>query len=336
MILGVLVSPSCMHTPTALPMPEPPKPLSIELKLHGVVGAATCIHQYPYPQLEVIGKNEDGTQVHSTTYFRDGRPRFKRGTIENGALEVGVNHGQISAFMLFIPPVNDFDLLGTELKFQARMRNNPAVSTTLEWVPSFDCPSVVALRGADGVGGPYGGNGGNGENGPEVDVILTYLDLDQNGSKLALAKVKSTYTGALLGYYIFSPKHGIRFDVSGGHGGAAGGAYNVESIQTGRMGGGMHRQGPRVSTAVMPGGAAGRSGRSGNVHLSVDERFPSLAQSVAVTRGSGASLASPLPQSSTLVAPSVAFREEFVAGLPVQPVDDTPGPDSQAPPPDSE
>lgn len=317
-----LAQAACWRTPQAIPLPTPPSLVSMELTINGAFGSRGCVHQFPYMQLQVVGTTAEGKQVHSTTYFRDGAPILKEGTIANDTLEISVSHGAISPYLLFTPPVNDFDLLGRNIEFRARVRDTPEVAATLTLGPDFHCPSVIDIRGRDGLAGSPGQNGGDGEDGPKVNVMLTYLKFERyDGPPLALAKVTNAQTSELMGYYIFSPKHGIRFDVSGGFAGAGGTHYTIQSVHSQSTWGKRSLlEGPTVSEATHPGGFAGRAGRSGSANLQVDDRFPALANSVQVTRNSGATQTPHMPPSFSVVSASVAFAQEFAKGLPIVPI----------------
>lgn len=314
----VWLTASCGPPPMDPLAPQATKLASMRLSLDGALGARPCIHQSPYMQLQVMGKATNGAEVRTTAYYSGGKKRWYSGSLRNDDFEITVSLGALSNQLLFIPPVNDLDLLNTKIVFRAVKLDQPELTAELSIDADFDCLSLVAMRGRDGEQGQPGGNGTDGEDGPMIEVVVTrLLQTATSRRDLAFAKVVNVTSRELLGYYLFSTAHGIRFDVSGGDAGAGGLPFVVESRHHDPLQRGIF-SGTATTEANMPGGTSGRSGRGGSVSVQYDSRFPELAEVVRFTKDDGATPVPHMPPSKNPIDASKSFAEELAAGIPIE------------------
>jgi hypothetical protein len=266
-------------------------------------------------QLKVIVTTADNVVLETWQTQPDGSVN-KNDKIEFVEFDYGADAGYVDQNGYFNPPADPFAWFDKPYTLTVRLKQNPALESTLVLNPDYSCSKLALWRGQDGetgypgqdgysgATGSYGsstqngGDGGNGSNGgngerggtggsaPGLNVMLAYAKTQCCGDLLVI-KVIPAGVSAMPVLYVTTPDTASPFviDASGGAGGAGGRGGNGGRGGDGGTGlyGGDGGDGGDGGT----GGDGGDGGNGGTVLIVVPKEHPELSQYVSVVNEGG-------------------------------------------------
>lgn len=278
----------------------------------GLVGSPTSLCPGEAVQLSVVAelRHRERDKTRTAATYEGNHPGIGgRGKLGFERFAVRSAHGRIERHGWYTPSADPFASVdGFTLEVQ--YTDNPEIAQTLHYSPRYDCarrggaaggagsPGRPGADGGAGRRGSYGGSssdGGAGGDGATGGDGGAGTPGRPGGSMAAWATVVRTphhahlvlleYEGDAQGRVMFDSRGAFVLAATGGPGGGGGGGGR--GGRGGDGGGGQHGGAGGSGGAGGPGGRGGAGGSGGSIVLTVDERFPELAQVIRLDVSGG-------------------------------------------------